>query len=100
MSDVVLLGRKSDIMRDGNQIGRGTRTGLFLKVRAKTAAAAAIALLYCLAAVLSLFWTPYDPTAFDPPAHGQHSAEVLRSLGYSQRDVLGMREKGVIKGPA
>lgn len=60
-----------------------------------TAAAAAIALLYCLAAVLSLFWTPYDPTAFDPPARLQ-APSLAHGFGTDHfgRDVFSMTMAG------
>jgi crotonobetainyl-CoA:carnitine CoA-transferase CaiB-like acyl-CoA transferase len=32
---------------------------------------------------------------FDLPAHGQHSAEIIRSLGYSDAEVRALKEKGV-----
>jgi crotonobetainyl-CoA:carnitine CoA-transferase CaiB-like acyl-CoA transferase len=32
---------------------------------------------------------------FDLPAHGQHSAEIIRSLGYSDAEVKALKEKGV-----
>lgn len=32
---------------------------------------------------------------FDLPAHGQHSAEIIRSLGYSEAQVRALKEKGV-----
>ena len=34
---------------------------------------------------------------FDPPAHGQHSAEILRDLGYSEGDIGKLKQNGVIK---
>ena len=34
---------------------------------------------------------------FDPPAHGQHSSEILRGLGYTAHDIAGLDERGVIK---
>jgi crotonobetainyl-CoA:carnitine CoA-transferase CaiB-like acyl-CoA transferase len=32
---------------------------------------------------------------FDPPAHGQHSEEILRSLGYSDAELTAMKADGV-----
>jgi crotonobetainyl-CoA:carnitine CoA-transferase CaiB-like acyl-CoA transferase len=32
---------------------------------------------------------------FDPPAHGQHSEEILRALGYSDAELAGMKADGV-----
>jgi crotonobetainyl-CoA:carnitine CoA-transferase CaiB-like acyl-CoA transferase len=32
---------------------------------------------------------------FDLPAHGQHSAEIIKSLGYSEAEVRALKEKGV-----
>jgi crotonobetainyl-CoA:carnitine CoA-transferase CaiB-like acyl-CoA transferase len=34
--------------------------------------------------------------AFDHPAHGAHSTEILASLGYSQPEISAMKDKGVI----
>jgi crotonobetainyl-CoA:carnitine CoA-transferase CaiB-like acyl-CoA transferase len=36
--------------------------------------------------------------AFDAPAHGQHSAAILRSLGYDAAEIAALRSKGVVKG--
>ena len=33
--------------------------------------------------------------SFDPPTHGQHSAEILRSLGYSNVELDAMKAEGV-----
>jgi crotonobetainyl-CoA:carnitine CoA-transferase CaiB-like acyl-CoA transferase len=35
---------------------------------------------------------------FEPPAHGQHSREVLRTLGYSEADIERLASRGVVKG--
>jgi crotonobetainyl-CoA:carnitine CoA-transferase CaiB-like acyl-CoA transferase len=35
---------------------------------------------------------------FDPPAHGQHSGEILRSLGYAMAEIAQLAARGVIKG--
>ena len=35
---------------------------------------------------------------FDPPALGQHSEEILRSLGYADGDIARLKDQGVIKG--
>ena len=32
---------------------------------------------------------------FDPPAQGQHSEEILRSLGYSDAELAAMKAEGV-----
>jgi len=34
---------------------------------------------------------------FDPPAHGEHTAEILRRLGYGDADVARLAARGVIK---
>jgi crotonobetainyl-CoA:carnitine CoA-transferase CaiB-like acyl-CoA transferase len=34
---------------------------------------------------------------FDPPAHGQHSAQILRGLGYADGDIAALKSRGVIK---
>jgi crotonobetainyl-CoA:carnitine CoA-transferase CaiB-like acyl-CoA transferase len=36
--------------------------------------------------------------SFEPPAHGQHSAEILRSLGYAEGEIGRLESRGVIKG--
>ena len=35
--------------------------------------------------------------AFEPPAHGQHTAEILRGLGYGEADLARLRARGVIR---
>jgi crotonobetainyl-CoA:carnitine CoA-transferase CaiB-like acyl-CoA transferase len=40
---------------------------------------------------------PAEPH-FDPPAHGQHSSEILRSLGYDDRDIAKLMSGGVVSG--
>jgi crotonobetainyl-CoA:carnitine CoA-transferase CaiB-like acyl-CoA transferase len=35
---------------------------------------------------------------FEPPAHGQHSAQILRGLGYSAGEIRQLESRGVIKG--
>ena len=35
---------------------------------------------------------------FDPPAHGEHSAAILRGLGYSAAEIAALASRGVIKG--
>jgi crotonobetainyl-CoA:carnitine CoA-transferase CaiB-like acyl-CoA transferase len=37
---------------------------------------------------------------FDPPAHGQHSSEILRGLGYSEDDIGKLKAGSVIKDAA
>ena len=32
---------------------------------------------------------------FDPPAHGEHSEEILRGLGYSDAELAAMKADGV-----
>ena len=34
---------------------------------------------------------------FDPPAHGEHTAEILRRLGYGDADVVRLAARGVVK---
>jgi len=34
---------------------------------------------------------------FDPPAHGQHSSAILRSLGYAEGEIAQLKVKGVVK---
>ncbi len=34
---------------------------------------------------------------FDPPAHGQHSSAILRSLGYAEGEIAQLKAKGVVK---
>jgi crotonobetainyl-CoA:carnitine CoA-transferase CaiB-like acyl-CoA transferase len=36
--------------------------------------------------------------SFEPPAHGQHSAEILRGLGYAAGEIAQLESRGVIKG--
>jgi crotonobetainyl-CoA:carnitine CoA-transferase CaiB-like acyl-CoA transferase len=33
---------------------------------------------------------------FDPPAHGQHSEQILRGLGYSDAKLATLKADGVI----
>lgn len=40
---------------------------------------------------------PAQPT-FDPPGHGQHSAAILRGLGYSGDEIAALKAGGVVKG--
>lgn len=35
---------------------------------------------------------------FEPPAHGEHSVEVLRGLGYRDEEIAALQTKGVVKG--
>ena len=35
---------------------------------------------------------------FDPPAHGQHTRELLRALGYADAEIAALRAKGVVGG--
>ena len=41
---------------------------------------------------------PAQPS-FDPPAHGQHSLEILRDLGYTASAIAKLVSDGVVKGP-
>jgi len=34
---------------------------------------------------------------FEPPAHGQHTAQTLRSLGYAAGEIAQLKAKGVVK---
>ena len=34
---------------------------------------------------------------FDPPAHGRHSTEILRGLGYADSDIARLESRGVVK---
>jgi len=34
---------------------------------------------------------------FDPPAHGQHSSAILRSLGYADAEIGRLKSQGVLK---
>lgn len=54
-------------------------------------AAAAVALLFVFAAAASLFWTPYDPAAFDAPAR-LRAPSLLHPFGTDHfgRDVFSM----------
>jgi crotonobetainyl-CoA:carnitine CoA-transferase CaiB-like acyl-CoA transferase len=40
---------------------------------------------------------PAQPN-FDPPAHGQHSSEILRGLGYDERAIGKLVTDGVVNG--
>ena len=40
---------------------------------------------------------PAQPN-FDPPAHGQHSLEILRGLDYSANAIAKLVSDGVVKG--
>jgi crotonobetainyl-CoA:carnitine CoA-transferase CaiB-like acyl-CoA transferase len=35
---------------------------------------------------------------FNPPAHGQHTTRILRSLGYADGEIAQLKAKGVVKG--
>ena len=39
---------------------------------------------------------PAQPN-FDPPGHGEHSAAILRALGYAEREIATLKANGVVK---
>jgi crotonobetainyl-CoA:carnitine CoA-transferase CaiB-like acyl-CoA transferase len=36
---------------------------------------------------------------FAPPAHGQHSREILRTLGYRDSEIVQLVARGVVNAP-
>jgi crotonobetainyl-CoA:carnitine CoA-transferase CaiB-like acyl-CoA transferase len=77
----------SDLVRDRGMVAELAQPGVEQPVR-------------LLGVPVKLDRTPGDPARLPGPALGEHTDEVLRSLGYDDERIAALKESGAVAGPA